>query len=106
MGGLARLAAAAIGETHDPHAVHTLLDNLQRFSTIMLAQWRTGRLSEIPMSEESNLLHADTLTGTIPIVWHILKTVLFTTTMILQALTSQVIQNPLLCDAASTSPLP
>ncbi|KAI5779714.1 hypothetical protein EDC01DRAFT_669525 [Geopyxis carbonaria] len=98
MGSLARLAAAAIKETHDILAVHSLLDNLQRFAQIMSSQWRNGRLSTIPASEEERLVNEESLKGTTPLVWQILKSVLFTTTLILQELTSRIIEDPILCD--------
>lgn len=86
MGGLAKLAGSAIKEAHDVRAVHALLDSIQRFSSTMAAQWKTNQLSEIPMSEEAALVDEESLKATVPVVWQILKTVLFTTTLILQEL--------------------
>ncbi|KAA8908351.1 hypothetical protein FN846DRAFT_945599 [Sphaerosporella brunnea] len=98
MSGLAKLAGCAIQEAHDVRAVHALLDSIQKVSNTMAAQWKTNRLSEIPMSKEEEMVEAESLKATVPVVWQILKTVLFTTTIILQALTARVIQNPVFCN--------
>lgn len=60
-------------------------------------------LSEIPMSEEVNLVDEDSLKATIPVVWQILKSILFASTLILQELMSRVAESPTLCDSESTS---
>ena len=101
MSSLAKLAGMAIKEAHDVRAVHALLDSIQRFSNTMASQWKTNQLSAIPMSEEGRLVHEESLRATVPVVWQILKTVLFTTTLILQELTARVIQNPVFCGRES-----
>jgi hypothetical protein len=101
MSGLAKLAGCAIQEAHDVRAVHALLDSIQKVSNTMASQWKTNRLSEVPMSEEAQLVEEESLKATVPVVWQILKTVLFTTTVILQALTTRVIQNPVFCGKES-----
>jgi hypothetical protein len=62
-------------------------------------------LSEIPMSEEANLVDEDSLKATIPVVWQILKSILFASTLILQELMSRVAESPALCDSESRSDL-
>ncbi|KAL7271475.1 hypothetical protein RUND412_005759 [Rhizina undulata] len=99
MNGLARLAAAAIRQTHDPAVLYALLDRLLDFSHILAAQWKMNRLSEVPVSQEKEKVDEDSLKATFPVVWQILKTILFTTTMILQELTSRMVSSPVLCDA-------
>ena len=106
MSGLAKLAGIAIKEAHDVRAVHALLDSIQRFSHTMASQWRTNRLAEIPMSQEAELIDDASLKATVPVVWQILKTVLFTTTLILQDLTARVIQNPMFSGRESRLPPP
>jgi hypothetical protein len=101
MSPLAKLAGSAIHEAHDVRAVHALLDSIQSFSHTMASQWKTNRLSNIPMSDEEKLVDEESLKATVPVVWQILKTVLFTTTLILKELTSRVIQSPLFSDAES-----
>lgn len=104
MSGLAKLAGIAVKEAHDVRAVHALLDSIQRFSHTMASQWRTNRLAEIPMLQEAELIDDDSLKATVPVVWQILKTVLFTTTLILQDLTVRVIQNPVFSGRESRHP--
>lgn len=64
----------------------------------MLTQWKLNRLSEVPIADEQELVDEESAKATMPVVWQILKTVLFTTTMILQELMSKVIESTFLCD--------
>ncbi|KAF8535295.1 hypothetical protein BDD12DRAFT_856080 [Trichophaea hybrida] len=97
MSGLAMLAGSAIQQMNDASAVYGLLDRIQRFSDSLVSQWKSNRLSAIPMSEEAQLIDEKSLKTTIPVLWQILKTVLFTTTHILQELTIRVCQTPQFC---------
>lgn len=101
MGGLARLAGMAIKESNEPAAVYALLDDLAKFGNTMLAQWKLNRLSTIPFSEEEAMVEAESLKATMPVAWQMLKTVLFTTTLILQEMMSKVIETPALCTPES-----
>jgi hypothetical protein len=103
MSGLGKLAGSAIKEARDVRALFALLESIQRFSSTMASQWKTNRFSNIPMSEEPRMVDEESLKATVPVVWQILKTVLFTTTLILQELTSRVIQNPAFCGRESMS---
>ncbi|TGZ83164.1 hypothetical protein EX30DRAFT_329197 [Ascodesmis nigricans] len=98
MGSLARLTGQAIKETHEPKAVHALLDDLGKFSQTMQAQWKLNRLSTIPFVEEENMVDSECLKATMPVAWQMLKTVLFTTTIILQEMMARVIETPELCE--------
>ena len=53
-------------------------------------------LSEIPMSEEKTRVDEESLKATLPVVWQILKAILFGSTMILQELTARIVESPLL----------
>ncbi|KAH8153063.1 uncharacterized protein LAJ45_02650 [Morchella importuna] len=99
MSGLARLAAASIRHAQEPAVLHAFLESLLNFSHILTAQWKMNGLSEIPMSEEANLVDEDSLKATIPVVWQILKSILFASTLILQELMSRVAESPALCDS-------
>ncbi|KAF8245069.1 hypothetical protein K440DRAFT_663059 [Wilcoxina mikolae CBS 423.85] len=97
MSGLAMLAGSAIQQMNDAPAVYGLLDSIQRFSHSLASQWKSNRLSAIPMSEEAQLVDEKSLKTTVPVLWQILKTVLFTTILILQELTIRVCQTPQFC---------
>lgn len=94
MSNLANLAGSAIKATHDVRSVHALLDSIQQFSHSVASQWKTNRLSSVPMPEEVRLVDEQSLKVTIPVVWQILKLVLFTTIIILQGLITRITQYP------------
>jgi len=94
MSNLANLAGSAIKATHDVRTVHALLDSIQQFSHSVASQWKTNRLSSVPMPEEVRLVDEQSLKVTIPVVWQILKLVLFTTIIILQGLITRITQYP------------
>ncbi|CAZ85376.1 unnamed protein product [Tuber melanosporum] len=96
MSGLARLAAASIRHSQDPMVLHQFVDSLWGFSQVLSAQWKMNGLSEIPMSEEKNRVDEESLKATLPVVWQILKAILFGSTMILQELTARIAESPLL----------
>jgi hypothetical protein len=104
MSKLAQLAGAAIQNTNDIAAVMALLESIRRFSDTMASQWKTNRLSAIPQSEEATQIDEESLKATVPVVWQILKTVLFTTALILQELTARVIQSHQFCNKESKPP--
>ncbi|PWW79554.1 hypothetical protein C7212DRAFT_356384 [Tuber magnatum] len=66
------------------------------FSQVLSAQWKMNGLSEIPMSEEKTRVDEESLKATLPVVWQILKAILFGSTMILQELTARIAESPLL----------
>ena len=48
------------------------------------------------MSEEQKLVDEESLKATLPVVWQILKAILFASIMILQELTARIAESPLL----------
>jgi len=98
---LAKLARIAIKETH---AIHALLDRIQRFShtvATVASQWRTKRSGEIPMSQEGELIVEGCVRGLADsedgAVYH---------TLILQELTARVIQNAMFSGRQCRLPSP
>ena len=60
-----------------------------------------SRLSQISQIDEPKFIDADSRKQTIPVVWQILKMVLFTTTLVLQELATRLIQSEELADVTS-----
>ncbi|KAI5780168.1 hypothetical protein DFH27DRAFT_643218 [Peziza echinospora] len=98
MSGIARLAGIAVKEARDVRAVHALLDRLSEFSQTLVTQWKMNRLSQVSMVDEPDLIDIDSRKQTIPVVWQILKMVLFTTILVLQELATRLIQSPEMAD--------
>ena len=103
MSGIARLAGIAVKEARDVRAIHALLDRLSEFSQTLVTQWKMNRLSQVSMVDEPDLIDIDSRKQTIPVVWQILKMVLFTTILVLQELATRLIQSPEMADVRSRS---
>ncbi|KAF8475974.1 hypothetical protein BDZ91DRAFT_648834 [Kalaharituber pfeilii] len=92
MSSVARLAGTCVREARNPHALHAFLDRVAEFTHTLTAQWNMNRLSQVSMADEPKLIDPDSRRHTIPVVWQILKMVLFTTTLIVQDLATRLIQ--------------
>ena len=92
MSSVARLAGTAVRESRDPRAIHAFLDRITEFSHTLSSQWMMNRLSQISPLDEARLIDPHSRRVTIPVVWQILKMVLFTTTLVLQDLATRLIR--------------
>ncbi|EKD17605.1 peroxin 8 [Drepanopeziza brunnea f. sp. 'multigermtubi' MB_m1] len=99
MGPLSRLVAHCVENVRNPQLVVEIRDYLLLFTTGLLQKWQGNKLSEIDPSEESTFLTSDTLRITFPALWHILKTVLFATVVILRSVIGRTLIDPVLASA-------
>jgi hypothetical protein len=93
MNQLSRIAASSIAETTEIETIHQFLDRMLDFSNTLSLQWSTCKLSEVSTLDEKNRLDSETQRYTIPVAWQILKTILFSTVMILNELTTKMLQS-------------
>ncbi|KAI9826352.1 MAG: hypothetical protein M1832_000269 [Thelocarpon impressellum] len=91
MGPLARLISHSIGQARDPAAVHHAVDELGLFARTIGTQWRRNKLSEVDVSEEPMFLQTDALRTTIPVLWQVLKTALFSTVTVLRGAVERIL---------------
>lgn len=96
LGPLSRLIAHAIEMARNPDLVLELVDLLLDFARTLLVQWRQNKLSEVDMSEEAEFLDEATLKTTLPPLWRLLKTTLFSEIIILRAALGRVLNDPAL----------
>lgn len=61
-----------------------------------MVQWRQNKLSEVDISEEAEFLDEASLKTTIPILWRLLKTSLFSIIIVLRAVLGRVLNDRLL----------
>ncbi|EEP75967.1 conserved hypothetical protein [Uncinocarpus reesii 1704] len=96
LGPLSRLIAHATENVHNQALVVELIDLLLEYSRTSLVQWRQNKLSEVDMSEEDDFLDEITLKTTLPTLWRLLKSSLFSMIIVLRAALGRVLNDHLL----------
>jgi hypothetical protein len=100
MGPLSRLIAHAIENLRDPRRILEVRDHLLAFSERLFTSWQRNKLSEVDPSEEATFLTPDTLRVTFPVLWQVLKAVMFATVVILRAVIGRTLIHPVLSSTA------
>jgi len=85
MGPLSRLIAHAVENLNNPRRVIEVREHLLTFTGNILERWKRTKLSEVDSSEESAFLTAETNRVTFPVLWQVLKTVMFAAVVILRS---------------------
>ncbi|KAL9097398.1 MAG: hypothetical protein Q9165_000293 [Trypethelium subeluteriae] len=93
MGPLSRLIAHAVENVRQTQLIQEVLDNLVVFSKTLLSQWRQNKFSEVDVAEESRFLTDETSKTTLPVLWHLLKSALFGTVVMLRGILSRVLSD-------------
>lgn len=96
MGPLSRLTADAFVNMRDSRRIPSLLDDLLAFSDMIAKQWRLNKLSGLNPFEETILLTQDTARLTYPVLWQVLKTLMFAMVNILRAIIGRTLVDPVL----------
>ena len=101
MGSLSRLVAHAAANVTDPGLLRVMINDIFAFTRTIIIQWRQNKLSEVDISEEAIFLTDEALRVTLPVLWKVLKTVMFATVIILQAVTGRVLKDAALAADSS-----
>jgi hypothetical protein len=96
LGPLSRLVAHSVENVRDPGLVIHAMDRLLDFSRTLTVQWRLNKLSEIDPSEETEFLEQASLQKTLPTLWRLLRTSLFSIVIVMRAVLSRVLNDPVL----------
>lgn len=91
MGPLSRLIAHAVKSVRSPLHIHNLVEALLNVSRTTNSQWRANKLSEIDASEEAVYLDEVALKRTIPLLWQILRSVLFAMTIVMKSIMGRLL---------------
>ena len=89
MGPLSRLAAFAVQHATDTAAVLHAQDALVVFTGRVLDAWQRNRFSEIDPAFEATHLSPETLQTGWPLLWQVLRKLMFGTTAVLQAIVAR-----------------
>lgn len=85
-GALSRLMAHAIEHVRKPNVLAEAVTELGSFSRCFCVQWRQNKLSEIDVSEEQTYLEETTLRETLPLLWRVLRSSMFSIVIVLRSL--------------------
>jgi hypothetical protein len=96
LGPLSRLIAHAMENVTDPNIVSDGMSSINDFVRTLLVQWRQNKLSEVDPSEETEFLDAESLKSTIPDLWRLLRSVMFSAVIILRAVLGRVLNDRVL----------
>ncbi|KAI9659556.1 MAG: hypothetical protein M1821_001815 [Bathelium mastoideum] len=95
MGPLSRVIAHAVENVKNSDLIQEMLNNLVTFSRSLQAQWRQNKLSEVDPAEENLFLHDETLRTTLPVLWRVLKSALFSTVIVLRGMVGRLLSDGL-----------
>ncbi|KAI2642665.1 peroxin 8 [Xylaria nigripes] len=84
MGSLSRLGAFAVEHAGDSNMILRIQDELFSFTAALLGMWERCALSLVDLSVESVKLSPDLLEGPWPMLWQLLKKIVFSVVAILQ----------------------
>jgi hypothetical protein len=96
LGPLSRLIAHAMENATDPNIVSDGMGSINDFVRILLVQWRQNKLSEVDASEETEFLDPESLKSTIPDLWRLLRSIMFSAVIILRAVLGRVLNDRVL----------
>ncbi|KAH8696003.1 putative peroxisomal membrane protein Pex17 [Talaromyces proteolyticus] len=103
LGPLSRLIAHAMENVTDPNIVSDGISLINDFARTLLVQWRQNKLSEVDPSEETEFLDAESLKTTIPELWRLLRSLMFSIVIILRAVLGRMLNDRVLA-AGSVAP--
>lgn len=95
LGSLSQLLALCLELTPNFGTLLTTIDELVTFSRSLAVQWRQNKASEIDRTEEGEFLDQKTVTTTMPVVWQLLRSVVFASIIALQAAISRSLRDRL-----------
>ena len=105
MGPLSRLIAHTVENARESWLIQAAMDDVQTFAGILDSQWRQNKLSEIDRSEEHIYLDKSTSTDTLPVLWKLLRSTLFATTIVLRSVLGRLLADPVLASGSAAPEL-
>jgi hypothetical protein len=81
--------------------VAVVVGSLTEFARTLMVQWLQNKLSEIDPSEEVEFLEEESRKSTIPVLWRLLRTSMFSLVIMLRAVLGRVLNDPVLASSKS-----
>lgn len=101
LGPMSRLIAHSIENVRDPDLVAAVVGSLTEFARTLMVQWLQNKLSEIDPSEEAEFLEEGSAKSTIPVLWRLLRTSMFSLVIMLRAVLGRVLNDHVLASDKS-----
>lgn len=96
LGRISRLAAFSTEHATDSITLSKLLQDLFEISRSLCVQWRQNKLSEVDVSELDLFLSDNTIRKTLPLLWRVLRSCMFSIVIILTACTGRLLSDNLI----------
>jgi hypothetical protein len=96
LGPASAVVAHAVQHARAPLAVRAALGAVVEFSTTLLDAWKALPFSALDPAEEPACLSPETAATTVPLVWDVLKKVMFSVVAVLQAVAARSLVDPAL----------
>ena len=93
LGPLSRLVAHSLENVSRGDLVVDAVMRIMEFTRAVAIQWRQNKLSEVDRSEEAEFLDMETIHSSLPALWQVLRSCLFSTVIILRAVLGRVLND-------------
>ena len=91
LGSLSRFVAFAVEEAYPSDCLAKTTTDLAGFTRCLCVQWRQNKLSEIDSAEESTYLAQETVRESLPLLWRVLRSSMFSAIVILKSLLGRTV---------------
>ena len=91
LGALSRLTAFCVENVPNTDLLSPVITDLSAFTRSLCVQWRQNKLSEIDITEESIYLSEESLRITVPLLWRVFNSTMFSIVTILRSLLGRVL---------------
>lgn len=91
LGSFSRLMTYSIEYVQNVELLTTMISEISAFTRSLCVQWRQNKLSEIDVHEESIYLSDESLQISLPLLWQVLKSSMFTIIIALRSLLGRVL---------------
>ena len=93
LGPLATLAAFGLNQRHDMSLLLRVGEDIMAFCRSLSIQWRQNKLSEIAEGEEEQFLTEETLRSSLPLLWQVLKSAMFSVIVLQRVIVGHLVGN-------------
>ena len=105
LGALSRLAAFCLAKLQDVSMFLSTGEELLSFTRSLCVQWLRNKLSEADVTEESLHLSEDSLKTSLPLLWRVLKSALFSVVVLQSSIITRIMRERMpLIDGKSLFP--
>lgn len=94
LGSISRLIAFSAENVQNLDLLAVVIEDFAAFARCLCVQWRQNKLSEIDIRENTIYLTDESLKTSLPLLWKILNSSMFTTVIVLRSIIGRVLSDP------------